>query len=148
MSYSSSATELTNGVEGAVHCGSGMKRRRTEDSDCNDNEVYVKQGRNFLTILGNSHTFLSEQWKPDLCTLYKPLTEDIMINMRNIEQVTFSTGSHFLADVGGSYDRSQQGCSINMWRYDPNQKHLYIAKSLFFNNAQLYDAVRRCLAGL
>ena len=42
-------------------------------------------------------------------TMYLPLLEDILINMNNIEQVSFADGAFFLGDQRGNYARSEQG---------------------------------------
>ncbi|KAH7970427.1 hypothetical protein HPB49_006752 [Dermacentor silvarum] len=60
-------------------------------------------GRSFLTIRHNASVFHTEEWKPRGCTMYLPLTQDVMINMRCIDQVSFESDQFFLADGKGNY---------------------------------------------
>ena len=77
------------------------------------NEDYIHfsppPGRNFLPIKGSASVFQSEVVKPKGETMYRPLTEDLLINMRHIEQVSFGMGVYFIGDHRGNYVRSDQG---------------------------------------
>uniref|UniRef100_T1IMT6 Uncharacterized protein n=1 Tax=Strigamia maritima TaxID=126957 RepID=T1IMT6_STRMM len=119
--------------------GTGLKRRRTDDIQCediamtsptkighliissNNNEhnrnVNVVSGthlrssgsKTFLHIQHSSFVFQTEDWKPKGCTMYLPLTEDVMVNTRNIEQVSFENDQFFLADEKGNYVGAKPG---------------------------------------
>ena len=65
----------------------------------------------FLRVPGCNHVFNSEDYKTGSrqSTLYLPVRDDLMINLTNIEQISFSSGSSFLADDDGIYCRSAEG---------------------------------------
>ena len=77
------------------------------------NEDYIHfsppPGRNFLPVKGSDNVFQSEVVKPKGETMYRPLTEDLLINMRHIEQVSFGMGVYFIGDLRGNYVRSDRG---------------------------------------
>lgn len=93
-------------------------------------------GRSFLTIRHNASVFHTEEWKPRGCTMYLPLTQDVMINTRCIDQLSFETDQFFLADGKGNYIGAKSGHAIHMWRYDPASKRLFISQSVLFLREQ------------
>ncbi|KAH9382928.1 hypothetical protein HPB48_023560 [Haemaphysalis longicornis] len=96
----------------------------------------VLRGRSFLTIRHNASVFHTEEWKPRGCTMYLPLTQDVMINTRCIDQLSFETDQFFLADGKGNYIGAKSGHAIHMWRYDPASKRLFISQSVLFLREQ------------
>lgn len=93
-------------------------------------------GRSFLTIRHNASVFHTEEWKPRGCTMYLPLTQDVMINMRCIDQVSFESDQFFLADGKGNYIGAKSGHAIHLWRYDHSTKRLFISQSVLFLREQ------------
>ena len=69
-------------------------------------------GRRFVPLTGCDKIYHSENVKPKGETMYRPLAEDILINMNNIEQVSFGKGTFFLGDFSGNYVRTGQGKQI------------------------------------
>ena len=69
--------------------------------------------RRFLAVPSNGGVFHTEQWKERQTPLYLPITDNLLINTSHIEQVSFSTGSWFLADASGNYCGSQEGQHLN-----------------------------------
>ncbi|KAH9367025.1 hypothetical protein HPB48_021384 [Haemaphysalis longicornis] len=74
--------------------------------------------------------------------MYLPLTQDVMINTRCIDQLSFETDQFFLADGKGNYIGAKSGHAIHMWRYDPASKRLFISQSVLFLREQCVDS--RC----
>nr|XP_054920214.1 uncharacterized protein LOC126517480 isoform X3 [Dermacentor andersoni] len=93
-------------------------------------------GRSFLTIRHNASVFHTEDWKPRGCTMYLPLAQDVMINMRCIDQVSFESDQFFLADGKGNYIGAKSGHAIHLWRYDHSTKRLFISQSVLFLREQ------------
>ncbi|XP_014663293.1 PREDICTED: uncharacterized protein LOC106805994 isoform X2 [Priapulus caudatus] len=95
-----------------------VKRRRVEEERemngtmSNNNTVGEQPSarcRNFLRLARNPCVLQSEQWKPGYETLYTPLQEDVMINLRHTEQISFSSGCFFIADMAGNYLKKDSG---------------------------------------
>ena len=70
-------------------------------------------------------------------TLFCPITHDVMINLRSIEQLSFATGVFFVADESGVYQRKAEGCTINLWRYSESERRIYISRSLLITDPQV-----------
>lgn len=135
--------------------GSSLKRRRTEDYDeiqmaCSaklSNFVIPQQrslmpGHSFLHIRHTPFVYQTEDWKPKGCTMYLPLVEDVMVNTRNIEQISFETDQFFLADDKGNYVGAKPGNAIHLWRYDLQSRNLYISRSILFLKEQEFGDIR------
>ncbi|XP_038048580.1 uncharacterized protein LOC119722498 [Patiria miniata] len=141
-----------NGANGALNGGYcfGQKRKRVEvetmeeprHKRCNHFEPSLFRGRNFLPVKGSASVFQSEVVKPKGETMYRPLMDDVLINMRHIEQVSFESGMHFIGDHRGNYVRSDQGHVINMWRFDTNQQRLFVSRSLLFTDPMTFNELR------
>ena len=72
-------------------------------------EAYLPP-KNFLRLPGGNGCILeSEEWKDQNTTLYRPLSNDVMINLRSVEQLSFASGTFFVADEHGVYKASQEG---------------------------------------
>ncbi|XP_077498866.1 uncharacterized protein LOC144109957 isoform X2 [Amblyomma americanum] len=96
----------------------------------------ARVGRSFLTIRHNASVFHTEEWKPRGCTMYVPLTQDVMINTRSIDQLSFESDQFFLADGKGNYIGAKSGHAIHLWRYDSATKRLFISQSVLFLREQ------------
>ncbi|XP_077981875.1 uncharacterized protein LOC144436887 [Glandiceps talaboti] len=135
----------SNGVSNNVH-----KRRRTEDSDMhtdwgsNNNMALHFKGKKFIPLRGGPLVFQSEDIHGSE-TLFLPLTEDILINMDTVEQISFSNGTYFIGNSTGTYVKSEPGHVINLWRYDTQQRQLYIARSFLFTHLQNFLEVKSVL---
>ncbi|XP_064477100.1 uncharacterized protein LOC135390990 isoform X1 [Ornithodoros turicata] len=123
-----------------------VKRRRIDGYDSQDRMTAA--ARTFLTVRHNSYVFHTEEWKPRGCSMYLPLTQDVMLNMRHIEQVSFENDQFFLADGKGNYAGAKTGNAIHLWRLDPNTRKLYVSRSLLFLREQDYREVQLQLASL
>lgn len=104
--------------------------------------------KNFLLISANGLVYESEDFLPKGETLYKPLKEEVIINTRNIEQFTFTNGSFFIGDESSRFNRTVQGVSLNMWRFDNQAKKLYISRSFVFTNLQEAQNIKRILESM
>lgn len=102
-----------------------------------DPQRTARTGRSFLTIRHNSSIFHTEEWKPRGCTMYLPLAQDIMINTRNVDQLSFENDQFFLADDKGNYIGAKTGNAIHLWRYDTSTKRLFISQSVLFLREQV-----------
>jgi hypothetical protein len=78
--------------------------------------------RNFIKVPRTESVYQSEEWKCKQTTLYQPLTQDIMINMARVEQLSFASGTYFIADESGQYCGSKEG---EMRSSTLRQKDLY-----------------------
>ena len=58
---------------------------------------------------GGQGVFHTEEWRERQTPMYLPVTENLLINTANIEQLSFTAGSWFLADETGNYCGSQEG---------------------------------------
>lgn len=68
--------------------------------------------------------------------MYLPLAQDIMINTRNVDQLSFENDQFFLADDKGNYIGAKTGNAIHLWRYDTSTKRLFISQSVLFLREQ------------
>lgn len=154
-----------------------VKRQRTEERDehddlnlsrddfhrLNENGCLFHKGTNihteywtsaspsrkkFLHIGANGLVYESEDFLPKGETLYKPLQEDVIVNTRNIEQFTFTNGSFFIGDESSRFNRTVQGISLNMWRFDNQAKKLYISRSFVFTRVQEVQNIKRFLEAM
>ncbi|XP_042145325.1 uncharacterized protein LOC8052984 isoform X2 [Ixodes scapularis] len=147
------------GVNGKL-CDGGFKRRRLGDTweglpppptamfqPCpklntagllspSDPQRSSRAGRSFLTIRHNASVYHTEEWKPRGCTMYLPLSQDVMINTRNVDQLSFENDQFFLADGKGNYIGAKSGNAIHFWRYDTSTKRLFISQSILFLREQ------------
>ncbi|XP_002434326.4 uncharacterized protein LOC8052984 isoform X3 [Ixodes scapularis] len=96
----------------------------------------LTSGRSFLTIRHNASVYHTEEWKPRGCTMYLPLSQDVMINTRNVDQLSFENDQFFLADGKGNYIGAKSGNAIHFWRYDTSTKRLFISQSILFLREQ------------
>ena len=101
--------------------------------------------RNFVKIPASENIFHTEEWKDKQTTLYDPLTEDIMVNMQNIEQISFGSGSFFIADDTGNYCGNREGHIINFWRFSDQERRLFICRTFLVCEVQAYAFIRRQL---
>ena len=94
---------------------------QTEDYNAKSNapelslyfSVCTCRGRNFVNIPGRAMVYQTEDYNAKSNALYLPITQDIMLNMRNIEQVTFGHGRHFVSNEDGNYDCTKEGRLIS-----------------------------------
>ncbi|XP_060082075.1 uncharacterized protein LOC132561367 [Ylistrum balloti] len=93
-------------------------------------------GRKFLPVRKNETTYITESWRSTGTSLFKPLVQDIFVNLVKYEQFSVSEGSFFVADAYGNYSNSVQGHVLHMWRYDKAKKELFIAQSILFTCPQ------------
>ena len=95
----------------------GVKRRRSvlDEAVLMQEDVAVPSlqspSRSFLLISNGSGTYQSENYKPKGETLYIPMAHmgDVLINVRNVDQVSCETGTFFLGDDTNKYVGSVQG---------------------------------------
>ena len=66
-------------------------------------------GSTFLRIPGNGSVFTVENSRDFHAAQYLPINQDLMINMRGIEQLSFNTGVFFTADKNGQYNAKKEG---------------------------------------
>ncbi|PIK41004.1 hypothetical protein BSL78_22158 [Apostichopus japonicus] len=99
-------------------------------------------GRSFIPILTSSNTFHSEDVKVEGHTLYKPLTDDTLLNVRNVEQITFASGMFHIGNRNGAFERNCEGFAIMLWKYADSSNRLFVSRSILFTNRDEYWAVR------
>ena len=65
--------------------------------------------RKFLSIPANNCVYQSECVSCKSSIMYEPIREDLLINTRCHDQVSFASGNYFVADDNGTYSSTQQG---------------------------------------
>lgn len=169
MNYTQIKQETLTGdadVQSAFN-GSSLKRRRTDEYDdihmtspskmghlimpaehrsYGSGATAIKSsGKTFLHIHHSPFVYQTEDWLPKGCTMYLPLSEDVMVNTRNIEQISFESDQFFLADEKGNYVGAKPGNAIHLWRFDTASRKLYISRSILFLKDQEYQDIRNQL---
>ncbi|CAG5117290.1 unnamed protein product [Candidula unifasciata] len=120
------------------------KRRISSDSA---DAVY---GRRFLHLqcMDSETIFHTEDCNSSGSSMFSPLTEDLMINTRNIEQFSCSRGNFFVSGADGLYSKTISGEVLHLWRFCPQKRKLFISRSFLFKNAQDFHQVRQMLQRL
>ena len=59
-----------------------------------------------------SRVFQTEDWEQSGSALFLPITEDVMVNTRHIEQFSVATGNFFVAGCDGQYARTLPGDAL------------------------------------
>ena len=111
-------------------CIPPLKRLRDEDMDySNDNQYPVHQStfsidnkdynyhhcykastsRWFILIESGKGIYESEVYSQRDETLYIPIRYNVLINMKNIEQITFGSGTYFIGDLQGRFTDTVPG---------------------------------------
>ncbi|KAH6928640.1 hypothetical protein HPB50_018161 [Hyalomma asiaticum] len=98
-------------------------------------------GRGFLAIRHSASVFQTEEWKAGGNTLYRPLTNDMMINALSVDQLSFESGQFFLANAKGNYSGAKSGHAIHFWRYNNVSKRLFVSQSVLFLKEEDYMGV-------
>ncbi|XP_069047081.1 uncharacterized protein [Lepisosteus oculatus] len=119
----------------------------------NENQRFAAQETNrkharFVSINGNRGVFYSECWKPNGSTLYLPFTNNILVNMDKYDQISIEEGSFFIGNNSGECLQKMQGHAMHCWRYNDQEKKLFIALSYFFVNPSVFQEVVCSLDGL
>jgi hypothetical protein len=71
--------------------------------------VWLGGSRQFLTILRSDNVFQTEDWRSPDHALFHPLKEDLLVNVRKIEQISCGDGQFFVADSSGKYSKTCSG---------------------------------------
>ncbi|XP_052776970.1 uncharacterized protein LOC128214510 [Mya arenaria] len=142
---------MYNGYEGGVATTEnnnisckGKKRRLSGDMDTGTDN-WMNRGRSFLPVRGGSDVFSTEEWKATGTSLFRPLKQDLYINIHKYDQISAAQGSFFTADEEGSFSQSLVGHVVHLWRYDKHQRNYYIALSFLFTNHQEFLRVQSFL---
>ncbi|KAL8605873.1 hypothetical protein ACOMHN_040517 [Nucella lapillus] len=91
------------------------KRKLTEDASDNISMMPTTPmtrgglSRHFLSIPRSDNVFQTEDWRSGDSALFLPLQEDLMVNVRKVEQVSCTEGQYFVADHSEKYSRSLSG---------------------------------------
>ncbi|XP_025110430.1 uncharacterized protein LOC112573939 isoform X2 [Pomacea canaliculata] len=127
------------------------KRRRMSDelqSEDSPSSKLSVLSRQFFTIHKGSGVFDTEEWRSADKTLFRPVSEDMMVGVAKVEQITCQDGSFFVADLSGRYSRTAPGKVIHLWRYDKVQRKLYVSRSFLFTNTAEFVSVQQFLQRL
>ncbi|ESP05254.1 hypothetical protein LOTGIDRAFT_227914 [Lottia gigantea] len=131
-------------------CYLSKKRKMNDRESCftaatvsNNNETIF--GRNFVPVKNSSYVYHTENWKTSGTALFTQLTEDLLINVNKLDQISCVEGNYFIADSTGNYSETVLGKVLHLWRYDTDQRQLYISRSLLFTNFQEYLVVQHHL---
>ncbi|CAL1538637.1 unnamed protein product, partial [Lymnaea stagnalis] len=114
-----------------------VMRSDNTNSGCGQLQAHIS-GRNFIHLkhLDDESVFQTEEWQPSGSALFFPLSEDVIINTRNIEQFSYVQGSFFIANHEGVYSNMLAGQVLHLWRFCPEKKKLFISRSILFKNYQ------------
>lgn len=99
-------------------------------------------GRSFIPVKSSSNTFHSEDVKAEGHTLYGPLSDDTLLNIRNLEQITFGSGTFHIGNRNGAFVRNSEGYTIMLWKFDESARKLFVCRSILFTDRDEYWAVR------
>ncbi|KAK7508352.1 hypothetical protein BaRGS_00000591 [Batillaria attramentaria] len=126
------------------------KRKVSEEEqhDYNDNrpmEEMTVVSRQFMAIHKSGSVFQTEEWRSADTALFQPVTEDLMVNIRKVDQISCTDGNYFVADCSGKYSRTVQGKVLHLWRFDKTHRKLFISRSFLFTSIPEYLAVQRFL---
>lgn len=100
------------------------------------------EGRSFIPVKSSSNTFHSEDVKAEGHTLYGPLSDDTLLNVRNLEQITFGSGTFHIGNRNGAFVRNSEGYTIMLWKFDESARKLFVCRSILFTDRDEYWAVR------
>ncbi|KAK7099903.1 hypothetical protein V1264_022939 [Littorina saxatilis] len=120
------------------------KRKLSDEMNDNDHtpamEDTIACGRQFLHIPHSDKVYQTEEWCTADSALFHPVTDDLMVNVRSVEQISCADGHYFVADHSGKYSRTVTGKVIHFWRYDKTQRKLYVSRSFLFTGVQVSAA--------
>ncbi|EDV23331.1 hypothetical protein TrispH2_001386 [Trichoplax sp. H2] len=106
-----------------------LKRLRSEDTEyqhtckpiddqesslLSDNKIghytgVISPSRWFIWIESCNGVFESEVYSQRNETLYIPVRDDVLINLKNIEQISFGSGTYFIGDMQARFTDTAQG---------------------------------------
>lgn len=115
--------------------------RQPTSSTAPDRDLCASLGHRYLTIRRGAYVYQTEDWQPMSMTLYIPLEQDIMINTRTINQLSYESNYFFIGDSYGNYRGTKSGNAVHLWRLDFTTKKLYIAQSILFIRDQDFKHV-------
>ncbi|XP_059176704.1 uncharacterized protein LOC131956272 isoform X2 [Physella acuta] len=117
------------------------------DTDMDSGKI---SGKHFIHFphLDSDSIFHTEDWQPSGSSLFTPLTEDLMVNTRNIEQFSYMRGQFFVSGVDGTYSKTINGEVLHLWRYCSQRKKLFISRSFLFKNTQDFRHIQEILKRL
>lgn len=139
-------------TSGFVTSSTSRKRLRMDVDQENEGEqlqrMICSRGRNFIPIAASPTTFHTEEVNQERETMYVPLREDVLVNARSAEQISYGAGVYFVGDLKGSYARSSQGHVINLWRFSEATQKLYISRSFLFTNVMDFVQLKELLENI
>ncbi|XP_051785901.1 uncharacterized protein si:dkey-109l4.3 [Erpetoichthys calabaricus] len=106
---------------------------------------YSPLRRSFVLLDANRGVYQSESYKSNGSTLYLPLNNSLLVNMKKYDQVSFEEGFFCIGDASGGCLQKVQGHVINCWRYNVEEKKLFIALSFLFVSKHVFEEVVRLL---
>lgn len=102
---------------------------------------FSRRNRPFIHISGQKGVYFSERWEPNGSTLYLPVNGSLLTNIDKYDQISFEQGLFFIGDISGAFQQKAQGQAIHCWRYNEQERKLFIALSYFFTNLQAFQDV-------
>ncbi|XP_058859220.1 uncharacterized protein si:dkey-109l4.3 [Acipenser ruthenus] len=135
-------TCTTNDSTGCPCEANGNEKRATAQ------ETVSLRRSSFVSIYANRGVYQSECWKPNGSTLYLPVTSNLLVNMEKYDQISFEEGSFFIGDKSGGCLQREHGQVIHCWRYDGQDKKLFIALSFLFIHIHMFQEVLSILGGI
>ncbi|XP_072173306.1 uncharacterized protein [Diadema setosum] len=141
-----------NGSRAGPSFSDRRKRLRMDDEQESEMEqlqrVLSVRGRSFVPIRASPTTFHTETVKQTSETIYIPLSDDVLVNVRTSEQISYGAGVYFIGDHRGSYVRTSEGHVINLWRYSEMTQKLFISRSFLFLNVVDFVQIKEILENI
>ncbi|KAL3868254.1 hypothetical protein ACJMK2_041085 [Sinanodonta woodiana] len=106
------------------------------DMESPSSEDLGKAGRTFLPISADAGVYQTDEWKPSGTAMFHPVLQDQYINIKKFDKISAGQGSFYTADRSGNYSKNLTGNVLHLWRYDKQEKKLFISQSFLFTNFQ------------
>lgn len=94
--------------------------------------------RSFLHLRGGNDLFSTENWKSSDTSLFCPVNQDMYINVCKYDQVSVAGGTFHVKCHDGTVYHNVEGHVLHCWRFNHQEKRLYIALTVLFTNQQKF----------
>ncbi|KAL5015918.1 hypothetical protein ScPMuIL_005507 [Solemya velum] len=123
-------------------CEPSVKRIRVEQ-DFSQTNGHTR-GRSFLYMNKDSEVYESSHWI-DRSTMFRPLEENLYLNVHKFDKLSTTRGEHFVSDNSGGYSRTVQGSVLHIWKFDLKEQYFQRVQSFLFTNTDEFQEVERML---
>eukprot|EP00111_Clytia_hemisphaerica_P003562 TCONS_00010178-protein len=139
------------------HFCNGSKKRKVGDltshyiNNNNNNAETLPIRRDFLFLTSDMNLHHLDHL-PDLPystrkqnsnVVYLPLKNNILINMKAYTEIMFRTDQFFLGDETGRYEKTVQATAIDFLMHCPNERRLYVARSIVTTDKRVGEEIAK-----